>query len=148
MRWVRVSAIVVAGLAFNLTGELGAAALGGRHRRPAPPPQQLSAPAAAVAPTSAEPTDVVVARDLRVQVPSGDRWVEAVHGIDLDLRAGETLGLVGESGSGKSLTAMALAGLLPASARTSAATLLVVGQDLAGGTSRARSARSSPTTSP
>lgn len=33
--------------------------------------------------------------------------------LDLDLHAGECLGLVGESGSGKSLTALALLGLLP-----------------------------------
>ena len=33
--------------------------------------------------------------------------------LDLDLRAGECLGLVGESGSGKSLTVLSLLGLLP-----------------------------------
>ena len=33
--------------------------------------------------------------------------------LDLELRAGECLGLVGESGSGKSLTALSLLGLLP-----------------------------------
>ncbi|WP_069853914.1 ATP-binding cassette domain-containing protein [Actinoalloteichus hymeniacidonis] len=36
-----------------------------------------------------------------------------VEDIDLDLAAGDRLGLVGESGSGKSLTALAVAGLLP-----------------------------------
>ena len=33
--------------------------------------------------------------------------------LDLELRAGECVGLVGESGSGKSLSALALLGLLP-----------------------------------
>ena len=33
--------------------------------------------------------------------------------MDLDLHAGECLGLVGESGSGKSLTVLSLLGLLP-----------------------------------
>ncbi|GLW72801.1 oligopeptide ABC transporter ATP-binding protein OppF [Kitasatospora phosalacinea] len=42
----------------------------------------------------------------------------AVRGVDLDLHRGETLGLVGESGSGKSVTALAVLGLLPATART------------------------------
>ncbi|MFI6818386.1 oligopeptide/dipeptide ABC transporter ATP-binding protein [Nonomuraea sp. NPDC050328] len=36
-----------------------------------------------------------------------------VDGVDLTVGAGETVGLVGESGSGKSLTARAVAGLLP-----------------------------------
>ncbi|MEY9963169.1 peptide/nickel transport system ATP-binding protein [Streptacidiphilus sp. MAP12-16] len=43
--------------------------------------------------------------------------VPAVRGVDLDVRRGEVLGVVGESGSGKSVTAMAVLGLLPATAR-------------------------------
>ncbi|TWI76924.1 microcin C transport system ATP-binding protein [Desulfobotulus alkaliphilus] len=38
---------------------------------------------------------------------------EAVRGVDLDIYAGETLGLVGASGSGKSLTAHGIMRLLP-----------------------------------
>ena len=43
--------------------------------------------------------------------------IPLVQGIDLSLPPGKRLALVGESGSGKSLTAMAIAGLLPSSLR-------------------------------
>ncbi len=46
-----------------------------------------------------------------------------VDGIDLQVMAGETLGIVGESGSGKSLTLRAILRLLPPTARTSGAVL-------------------------
>ena len=51
--------------------------------------------------------------NLSVQFRTRRGTVYAVNGVDLALRAGETLGLVGESGSGKSVTSMALMGLLP-----------------------------------
>jgi peptide/nickel transport system ATP-binding protein len=54
--------------------------------------------------------------DLAVTFRTEDGPVEAVKGIDLEVRAGEVLALVGESGSGKSVTAMAVLGLLPRSA--------------------------------
>ena len=46
-----------------------------------------------------------------LQVSAGARTL--LGPVDLDLRAGECLGLVGESGSGKSLTVLSLLGLLP-----------------------------------
>lgn len=45
------------------------------------------------------------------------RQMTPVIGLDLELRAGELLGVVGASGSGKSLLAHAVLGILPANAR-------------------------------
>ena len=51
-------------------------------------------------------------RNLKVAFKHENQWVEAVHGIDLDVMAGRTLGLVGESGSGKSVSSLAVMRLL------------------------------------
>ncbi|MFG3055096.1 dipeptide ABC transporter ATP-binding protein [Kitasatospora sp. NPDC048239] len=67
--------------------------------------------------TTTVETPLLAVRDLRVDF-AGPRGtgVPAVRGVDLTLRRGETLGIVGESGSGKSVTALAVLGLLPATA--------------------------------
>ena len=51
-------------------------------------------------------------RNLKVAFKHEKQWVEAIHGIDLDVMAGRTLGLVGESGSGKSVSSLAVMRLL------------------------------------
>ena len=51
-------------------------------------------------------------RNLKVAFKHENQWVEAVHGIDLDVMAGRTLGLVGESGSGKSVSSLSVMRLL------------------------------------
>jgi ABC-type dipeptide/oligopeptide/nickel transport system ATPase subunit len=54
---------------------------------------------------------VLSVRDLRVSFRTEDEHVRAVRGVEIDLGAGEILGLVGESGCGKSTVAMALTAL-------------------------------------
>lgn len=63
--------------------------------------------------------NVLSLRDFRVTFPTLFGDVQAVRGVDLDVRAGEILGVVGESGSGKSVTFLGVMGLLPKSARIS-----------------------------
>jgi peptide/nickel transport system ATP-binding protein len=60
--------------------------------------------------TDAEP--LLAVRGLTVAFESAGGQVPAVRGVDLEVRAGETLALVGESGSGKSATSLAIMGLL------------------------------------
>ncbi|MGW9116420.1 dipeptide/oligopeptide/nickel ABC transporter permease/ATP-binding protein [Streptomyces sp. NPDC055663] len=121
------AAVVLTGLMFGLAGEVLAQA-GGRRapQRTEPAPRRLPATPGEAA---AESDDGVLvrARDLRVTFPGGR---QAVRGISLDIGAGEAVGLVGESGSGKSLSALALADLVPHPGRVSAGTLRFDGDDL------------------
>ena len=115
--------IVIAGLVFTVTGEFFAASprrgvltRRGRGLRPFPAATPHAAPVPSAAPTGASDgaeEHIVVARNLRVSFPDAEgARVERVHGVSLDIRPGEIIGIVGESGSGKSVTAMAIAALV------------------------------------
>src|SRR4051812_49996552 len=57
------------------------------------------------------------AKRLQVSFETARGLLRAVDGVDLDVRAGEVLGVVGESGSGKSVTLRSIARILHANAR-------------------------------
>ncbi|WP_237404502.1 dipeptide/oligopeptide/nickel ABC transporter permease/ATP-binding protein [Actinacidiphila reveromycinica] len=125
-------AVLYAALAFQLLGEVLA---GSAARRPPAPPVPSPAPAPS---GPAEEGLVLQVEDLGVELPTPDGTIRPVRGVSLSVRAGEAVGLVGESGSGKSLTALAVADLLPYGARVSRRTLRLLGADLAALTSRER----------
>ena len=56
---------------------------------------------------------LVEMRNLRVSFRVGDGEVEAVRGINLDIRRGEVLGVIGESGSGKTVSMTGSCGSSP-----------------------------------
>ncbi len=72
-------------------------------------------------------------RNLKVSFSHDGEWVEAVHGIDLDVLAGRTLGLVGESGSGKSVSSLAVMRLLNEKmSRIKADSIQIEGEEIKG----------------
>jgi len=74
-----------------------------------------SQPRGTVKPFKTAAPIVIEARDVKVHFPRQKswtgkvtQWVRAVDGVDVTIRAGQTVGVVGESGSGKSTLGFAL----------------------------------------
>ena len=77
------------------------------------------------------PQALLSIRNLKVAFKRENQWAEAVHGIDLDVMAGRTLGLVGESGSGKSVSSLAVMRLLNEKmSRIEADSILIDGEEI------------------
>ncbi len=68
-------------------------------------------------------------KDLNVTF-TGSRVVQALHGVNLELAAGQTLGLLGESGSGKSVTLRTLLRLNPPRSSRVEGSIQVAGEDV------------------
>lgn len=62
-------------------------------------------------------------RDLNIRIQLDNGVMNAVDGVDFDIRKGKTLGLVGESGCGKSLTSRSLISINPKECETSGSIL-------------------------
>ncbi|MEB8340786.1 dipeptide/oligopeptide/nickel ABC transporter permease/ATP-binding protein [Streptomyces endophyticus] len=119
-------AITVTGILAGFVGDGLAAALDPRDTPTKPKPVREGTHRRPTGATA--PTDALVAVDgLTVELPDGTRLVDHVS---FHIRPGEIIGLVGESGSGKSLTAMAVAHLLPQGLTAHAAELRVGELDL------------------
>jgi len=73
---------------------------------------------------------ILTIRGLRIEGQADEQWQEIVHGIDIDLRRGEVLGLIGESGAGKSTIGLAAMGYARPGCRLSGGEITFDGIDL------------------
>jgi oligopeptide/dipeptide ABC transporter ATP-binding protein len=75
---------------------------------------------------------VLVVRDLTIGIRRKRQTTPIVHSVNLDVGAGERLGIVGESGSGKSLTMLAVMGLLAPPLDILEGSIRLAGRELVG----------------
>ena len=80
--------------------------------------------------TGVQKPEILKVSNLRVSFNTYAGEVKALDGVELAVRKGEVLGLVGESGCGKSVTALAVAGLLPPNAVVLDGSVLLNGTDV------------------
>lgn len=78
-----------------------------------------------------EDKNILEIQDLVIKFYTDDGVIEAVNGITLALKSGETLGLVGETGAGKTTLALAIMGLVDCPpGRIEAGNITFEGRDL------------------
>jgi oligopeptide/dipeptide ABC transporter ATP-binding protein len=75
-------------------------------------------------------SELLSIRDLRVGLRRRRETTEIVRGVELNVAAGEKLGIVGESGSGKTLTILSLLQLLPSPLEVLGGSVSYAGEDL------------------
>ncbi len=81
---------------------------------------------------SPAPAPLLQVQGLAVRFRQREHTTYAVNGVDLSVRAGQTVAVLGESGCGKSVTAQAIMGILPPTAQVSAGSVRLQGQELLG----------------
>ncbi len=81
-------------------------------------------------PTTRAAEPLLAIRHLRVEIPSPRGRVVAVEDVDIEIDAGEIVGIVGESGCGKTLTAYSSMDLLPAAAEQVRGSIRFRGKDV------------------
>ncbi len=127
------AAIALAAIAFAFIGESFARAMNPKlwERDSASEPSALNdahatartdGPAPGPAPVIRDDigANVLDVRNLLVQFPAaGGKTITVVDGISFSIGRGEVVGIVGESGSGKTMTALAVAQLVPSQAMVS-----------------------------
>ena len=74
--------------------------------------------------------DILSIQELKLKFHTYAGEVSALDGIKLSIKKGELLGLVGESGCGKSVTALAIAGLLPPNAEVTGGDVVLDGKNV------------------
>ena len=68
--------------------------------------------------------NILEIRDLAISFKTTAGTVNAIRGVNLDLRRGKTLAIVGESGSGKSVTVKSIAGIIAGNGTVNAGTAM------------------------
>jgi peptide/nickel transport system ATP-binding protein len=74
--------------------------------------------------------NLLTIRDLRIEAHDGIEWHEIIHGVNLDLKKGEVVGLIGESGAGKSTLGLGAMGFCRAGCRISGGSVEFGGMEL------------------